>query len=181
MAMCTQPDWDMFHSKHPAAEAHAAARAVSGAAVYVSDYPGQHDFDLLKRLVLPGGGVLRASLPGRPTADCIFTDVLRDGKSVLKVRGLEAEFGLLWMTLMTLSGMLCMDLLVPRRHHTAAIKNTKGLAPPTPIEDALYQIRHLDSDLQQCLGCSNDMTWLCFSLMLQPESGCQWVPLAAVV
>ncbi len=76
----------MFHSKHPAAEAHAAARAVSGAAVYVSDYPGQHDFDLLKRLVLPGGGVLRASLPGRPTADCIFTDVLRDGKSVLKVR-----------------------------------------------------------------------------------------------
>ena len=46
-----QPDWDMFQSKHPAAEAHAAARAVSGAAVYVSDYPGNHDFDLLKKLV----------------------------------------------------------------------------------------------------------------------------------
>ncbi|EIE27114.1 raffinose synthase [Coccomyxa subellipsoidea C-169] len=79
------PDWDMFQSKHPAATAHAAARAVSGAAVYVSDYPGQHDFDLLKSLVLPGGGVLRAALPGRPTADCLFTDVLRDNKSVLKV------------------------------------------------------------------------------------------------
>ncbi|CAL8470414.1 g9956 [Coccomyxa elongata] len=85
LSAIAHPDWDMFHSKHPAAEAHAAARAVSGAAVYVSDYPGQHDFDLLKRLVLPGGGVLRASLPGRPTADCIFTDVLRDGMSVLKV------------------------------------------------------------------------------------------------
>ena len=80
-----QPDWDMFQSKHPAAKAHAAARAVSGAAVYVSDYPGQHDFGLLKQLVLPDGSVLRARLPGRPTADCLFTDVLRDGKSLLKV------------------------------------------------------------------------------------------------
>jgi len=75
----------MFHSKHPAAEAHAAARAVSGGAVYVSDYPGKHDFELLKRLVLPDGSVLRAALPGRPTADCLFSDVLRDNKSVLKV------------------------------------------------------------------------------------------------
>lgn len=75
----------MFQSKHPAAHAHAAARAVSGAAVYVSDYPGQHDFGLLKRLVLPDGSVLRARLPGRPTADCLFSDVLRDGKSLLKV------------------------------------------------------------------------------------------------
>ena len=86
-----QPDWDMFQSKHPAATAHAAARAVSGAAVYVSDYPGQHDFDLLKSLVLPGGGVLRAALPGRPTADCLFTDVLRDNKSVLKVKALQTH------------------------------------------------------------------------------------------
>lgn len=32
-----QPDWDMFHSHHPAAHLHAAARAISGGAVYVSD------------------------------------------------------------------------------------------------------------------------------------------------
>ena len=31
------PDWDMFQSAHPAAALHAAARAVSGGAVYVSD------------------------------------------------------------------------------------------------------------------------------------------------
>ncbi|CAI6007098.1 unnamed protein product [Closterium sp. NIES-65] len=31
-----QPDWDMFHSLHPAAEFHAAARAVGGCPVYVS-------------------------------------------------------------------------------------------------------------------------------------------------
>ena len=46
---------------------HAAARAVSGGAIYVSDKPGQHDFELLRELVLPDGSVLRGKLPGRPT------------------------------------------------------------------------------------------------------------------
>lgn len=53
--------------------------------MYVSDKPGEHDFALLHSLVLPDGSVLRASLPGRPTRDCLFVDVLRDGKSLLKV------------------------------------------------------------------------------------------------
>ncbi|KAJ0515347.1 putative galactinol--sucrose galactosyltransferase [Helianthus annuus] len=48
-----QPDWDMFHSLHPAAEYHASARAISGGPIYVSDAPGKHNFDLLKKLVLP--------------------------------------------------------------------------------------------------------------------------------
>lgn len=80
-----QPDWDMFHSRHPAAILHASARALSGGAVYVSDYPGKHNFDVLRRLVLPDGTILRAKLPGRPTRDSIFNDVLRDNKSLMKV------------------------------------------------------------------------------------------------
>lgn len=79
------PDFDMFHSKHRVAELHAAARAVSGGPVYVSDAPGNHGFELLRRLVLPDGSVFRAQLPGRPTRDCLFADVLRDGQSVLKI------------------------------------------------------------------------------------------------
>ncbi|TYG72166.1 hypothetical protein ES288_D05G458100v1 [Gossypium darwinii] len=75
-----QPDWDMFHSLHPMAEYHGAARAVGGCAIYVSDKPGQHDFNLLKKLVLPDGSVLRAKYPGRPTRDCLFSDPVRDGK-----------------------------------------------------------------------------------------------------
>jgi hypothetical protein len=67
---------------HPAATAAAAA----GGPVYVSDRPGQHDFDILRRLVLPDGSVLRCQLPGRPTPDCLLCDVSRDGKTVLKVR-----------------------------------------------------------------------------------------------
>ncbi|XP_076935176.1 putative galactinol--sucrose galactosyltransferase 1 [Bidens hawaiensis] len=84
-----QPDWDMFHSLHPMAEYHGAARAVGGCAIYVSDKPGHHDFNLLKKLVLPDGSILRAKLPGRPTRDCLFTDPTRDGKSLLKIWNLN--------------------------------------------------------------------------------------------
>ncbi|GKV36479.1 hypothetical protein SLEP1_g44606 [Rubroshorea leprosula] len=80
-----QPDWDMFHSLHPMAEYHGAARAIGGCAIYVSDKPGHHDFNLLRKLVLPDGSILRAKLPGRPTRDCLFNDPARDGKSLLKI------------------------------------------------------------------------------------------------
>lgn len=88
-----QPDWDMFHSKHEMAEYHGAARAVGGCAIYVSDKPGQHDFELLKKLVLPDGSILRAKLPGRPTRDCLFSDPARDGKSLLKIWNLNDRNG----------------------------------------------------------------------------------------
>ncbi|XP_024641053.2 probable galactinol--sucrose galactosyltransferase 1 [Medicago truncatula] len=47
--------------------------------------PGNHDFNLLKKLVLPDGSTLRAKLLGRPTKDCLFSDPARDGKSLLKI------------------------------------------------------------------------------------------------
>eukprot|EP00887_Chlorella_sp_A99_P005608 scaffold1.g5608.t1 len=87
------PDWDMFQSRHVAAHIHAAARAVSGGPVYVSDCPGSHSFEVLRQLVLPDGSVLRAQLPGRPTRDSLFCDVLRDGTSLLKVWNMNACTG----------------------------------------------------------------------------------------
>ncbi|GLU09644.1 hypothetical protein SLE2022_264930 [Rubroshorea leprosula] len=90
-----QPDWDMFHSLHPAAEYHGSARAISGGPVYVSDAPGRHNFDLLKKLVLPDGSILRARLPGRPTRDCLFTDPARDGVSLLKIWNMNKYTGVL--------------------------------------------------------------------------------------
>ncbi|KAG4393658.1 hypothetical protein GLYMA_03G137900v4 [Glycine max] len=84
-----QPDWDMFHSLHPAADYHAAARAIGGCPIYVSDKPGNHNFDLLKKLVLPDGSVLRAQLPGRPTRDSLFVDPARDRTSLLKIWNLN--------------------------------------------------------------------------------------------
>ncbi|KAI4344177.1 hypothetical protein L6164_011434 [Bauhinia variegata] len=90
-----QPDWDMFHSLHPAAEYHGSARAISGGPIYVSDAPGKHNFELLKKMVLPDGSVLRPRLPGRPTKDCLFTDPARDGVSLLKIWNMNKFTGVL--------------------------------------------------------------------------------------
>jgi raffinose synthase len=68
------PDWDMFQSGHAAGAFHAAARAVSGSPIYVSDKPGQHDFELLRQLVLSDGRALRARDVGVPTPDSLYAD-----------------------------------------------------------------------------------------------------------
>jgi len=85
------PDWDMFQSQHASAELHAAARSVGGCPVYVSDKPGNHNVALLQKLVLPDGSVLRAKKAGRPTRDCIFADVGKDGTSALKIWNVNRE------------------------------------------------------------------------------------------
>ncbi|KAJ8768234.1 hypothetical protein K2173_021174 [Erythroxylum novogranatense] len=68
-----QPDWDMFHS----------------------DKPGKHNFELLKKLVLPDGSILRPLLPGRPTRDSLFNDPARDGVSLLKIWNMNKFTGVL--------------------------------------------------------------------------------------
>ncbi|KAK6261843.1 hypothetical protein QUC31_007659 [Theobroma cacao] len=89
------PDWDMFHSKHDTAEFHGAARSIGGCAVYVSDKPENHDFEILRRLVLPDGSILRARHAGRPTRDCLFRDPVMDGKSLLKIWNLNKLSGVI--------------------------------------------------------------------------------------
>jgi hypothetical protein len=68
---------------------HAAARAVSGGPIYVSDSPGNHNPELLRKLILSDGTILRPKLPARPTLDCLFSDVMSDGKTALKVWSLN--------------------------------------------------------------------------------------------
>ena len=58
----------------------------AGGPIYVSDRPGMTDFGVLTRLVLPDGSVLRCRHHARPTRDCLFRDVLRDGETVMKAR-----------------------------------------------------------------------------------------------
>lgn len=50
-----------------------------------SDKPGNHDFEILRKLVLPDGSVLRAKYPGRPSRDCLFIDPVMDGKRYLDI------------------------------------------------------------------------------------------------
>lgn len=63
------PDWDMFQTSHDYSGFHAAARCVSGGPIYITDYPGQSDIDLIKQMTArnPRGDtvVLRPSTVGK--------------------------------------------------------------------------------------------------------------------
>ncbi|XP_051127690.1 stachyose synthase-like [Andrographis paniculata] len=87
-----QPDWDMFQSDHLCADFHAGSRAICGGPVYVSDKVGRHNFDLLRKLVLPDGTILRCQHYALPTRDCLFENPLFDGKTLLKLWNLN-KFG----------------------------------------------------------------------------------------
>ncbi|GMY36795.1 probable galactinol--sucrose galactosyltransferase 6 isoform X2 [Fagus crenata] len=56
-----------------------------------NDKPGNHNFELLKMLVLPDGSILRARLRGRPTRDCLFTDPARDDSLTGFIRGRDVH------------------------------------------------------------------------------------------
>ena len=73
----------MFWSSKTEARIEAIARVVGGSAVYISDRPGEHDYDLLKSLCTEDGRVLRPLDSGRPPLDCLMSDPLHDG-TVLK-------------------------------------------------------------------------------------------------
>ena len=66
------PDFDMFESTAPNASLHAAVRAANCAPIYITDKAGQHNVALLRSLVDFEGRTLRADMPLRPTADCLF-------------------------------------------------------------------------------------------------------------
>ncbi|KAJ6741136.1 GALACTINOL--SUCROSE GALACTOSYLTRANSFERASE 5-RELATED [Salix purpurea] len=89
------PDWDMFQSTHPCAEFHAASRAISGGPIYVSDAVGEHNFPLLKKLVLSDGSILRCDYHALPTRDCLFENPLHDGKTMLKIWNLNKFTGVI--------------------------------------------------------------------------------------
>lgn len=72
------PDWDMFQTHHAAGAFHAAARAISGGPVYISDEPGKTDFALLRQLVLSDRTVPLCLGPARPTEDSLFVDPARE-------------------------------------------------------------------------------------------------------
>jgi len=77
-------DWDMFQSGHDMGEFHAVGRAVSGGPVYVSDKPGMHNADALRKLICSDGRILRALDPGKPTLDSLFIDS-QEGDDLMKL------------------------------------------------------------------------------------------------
>ncbi|KAK5696831.1 hypothetical protein LTR97_008135 [Elasticomyces elasticus] len=45
------PDWDMFQTAGQFAKMHAVGRCLSGGPLYITDPPGEHDFDLIQRMI----------------------------------------------------------------------------------------------------------------------------------
>uniref|UniRef100_A0A1D1YP59 Putative galactinol--sucrose galactosyltransferase 2 n=1 Tax=Anthurium amnicola TaxID=1678845 RepID=A0A1D1YP59_9ARAE len=62
---------------------------------HFSDKPGEHDFNILRTLVLADGPILRARHAGRPTRDFLFVDPVIDGRSLLKIRNVNNFSGVL--------------------------------------------------------------------------------------
>ncbi|KAL2934910.1 Stachyose synthase [Bienertia sinuspersici] len=85
MGQILHPDWDMFQSDHICAEFHAGSRAICGGPIYVSDSLGDHDFDLLNKLVYPDGTIPRCQHFALPTRDVLFKNPLFDQQSILKI------------------------------------------------------------------------------------------------
>jgi len=77
-------DWDMFQTGHPYGAYHAAARAISGGPIYVSDRVDEHDFDLIRSLTDRNGKNLRSMNVAMPTLDCLFADPRKD-QSLYKI------------------------------------------------------------------------------------------------
>ncbi len=91
------PDWDMFQSNREHSSYHAAARALSGGPVYVSDEPGTQNEQLLEKMVWFGEeGVhpLRCPSPALVTRDRVLTDC-RSERRLLKMFNKVNEIGLL--------------------------------------------------------------------------------------
>jgi len=85
-------DFDMFESNNTYATFHAAARAISGGPVYVTDMPGQQHFDVLWPLIDSDGKIIRADKPASITEDCLFQ--LQD-KKPLKAFTFAGKSGLM--------------------------------------------------------------------------------------
>jgi len=84
-----RPDWDMFQSHHKYGNFHAAARAISGGPIYISDELGKHDPKVLHRLFIGTGEkddakILMFDSPALPCERSIFCDP-RKVKQSLKI------------------------------------------------------------------------------------------------
>ena len=74
IAQVAYPDFDMWESYGPFAQAHSVLRALGGGPVYITGDVAKQDWALLRRLILADGTVLRTDAPVLPTRDALFVD-----------------------------------------------------------------------------------------------------------
>jgi len=96
-----RPDWDMFQSYHRYGNFHAAARAISGGPIYISDELGKHDPKVLHRLFIGTGEkddskILMFDKPALPCERSIFCDPRKVNQS-LKIFNSTDDYSVIGM------------------------------------------------------------------------------------
>ncbi|ORX78836.1 glycoside hydrolase [Anaeromyces robustus] len=96
-----RPDWDMFQSYHKYGNFHAAARAISGGPIYISDELGKHDPKVLHRLFIGTGEkddakVLMYDSPALPCERSVFCDPRKVSQS-LKIFNTNGNYSVIGM------------------------------------------------------------------------------------
>jgi raffinose synthase len=71
-------DYDMFQSHNPNAVMHALARTLNNGPIYLTDKPGEQNFDILNRIVYSDGRSIRSGTSLLPSEDCLLQ--LQDAK-----------------------------------------------------------------------------------------------------
>ncbi len=76
------PDWDMFQTGHYTGAFHAAARAISGGPIYISDEVAKENKQTINALATSRGELLRCIDHGQVCRDNLFTDIAKEKEAI---------------------------------------------------------------------------------------------------
>ena len=77
------PDWDMFQSDHPWGYYQAAARAISGSIIYFADLVNKINVDVLSKIALSNGKILKCSDIALPCRKTIFMNPAKPKRAIM--------------------------------------------------------------------------------------------------
>lgn len=76
------PDWDMFQSDHPWGAFQAASRAISGSPVYFADNFKNVNKEIISKVALPNGRILRCEEPSLICREMIFRNPAKPNRAL---------------------------------------------------------------------------------------------------
>lgn len=88
------PDFDAWTTTNENSEILAVLHALSGSINVISDVVGDHDKNLLKKIVLPSGKILKSDKPLTICQDSVFCDPIKN-KKIYKAFTFKGESGVL--------------------------------------------------------------------------------------
>lgn len=89
-----QPDFDAWLTNVSDNETLAIFHALSGTINVIGDLAGEHHVNLLKKMILPGGVILKADRPLTICEDSIFINPLEE-KKIYKAYTMKGQYGLI--------------------------------------------------------------------------------------